>query len=135
MSVLASLLLAQSAAAIAPPALPTFDAPPSEAVAREIVVIGRKMKVWKGGIYKKGDRLACRIKVSSKDKDVDAIRCGAMLRCFAPEEAEFDRIAALDVPTKERNRMMQAHAESLTPCLDAAHEAGMRYLAESRAGK
>ena len=137
MSILAALLLAQAAtpAAVdpaAPSPLPAFDTPPSEAVAEEILVIGRKMAAWKGGVYKKDGRLACRIRESSGEDAVDAIRCGAMLRCFATEEAEFDRIAGLSLPTKERNRMMQALAQTLTPCLDAAHDAGMRFLAESR---
>ena len=136
MSLLASLLLAQAAAAspAALPPLPTFDAPPSEAVAEEIVVIGRRMEEWKGGLASKDGRLTCLTRKSSGDADVDAIRCGAMLRCFAPEQAEFARLAALDIPRKERDAKMQAHAETLVPCMDAAHEAGMRYLAESRAG-
>ncbi|GMM91884.1 hypothetical protein [Qipengyuania sp. MTN3-11] len=132
MSILASILLAQ-AAATAPPPLPTFVTPPSEAVAEEIVVIGRKLDTWKGGIASQDGQIACRTKQSTGDEDVDAIRCGAMLRCFAPEVEEMNRLSALDVPAEERNRLMQAHAKTLVPCLDAAHKAGMRYLAEVRA--
>lgn len=132
MSMIFSLLLAQAAPAVAPS---TFDlaAPSSETVAEEILVIGRKLETWKGGVYKRDDKLTCRITQSTGDKDIDAIRCGAMLRCFAPETEAFDRIAASDVPEADRNRQMQALAEKLKPCVAAADEAGTRHLAERRA--
>lgn len=136
MSFLAAFLVAQAAAvpATAPP-LPVFADPPTEKVAEEIVVIGRKLRTWKGGVYNRDGKLTCRIKKSTGDKDIDAIRCGAMLRCIAPAQMEFDRIAALDIPKTDRNRRMQALAERLQPCVEASHEAGMRYLAEARAHK
>ena len=138
MSLFVSLLLAQAAgAATTPQRIPVdemLEIPASEEVAEEIVVIGRELEKWKGGVYKQDGELRCRIKTSSGDEDVDAIRCGAMLRCFAPEVETMDRIAAMDIPRKERSEMMQAHAESLKPCLDAAHQAGMRFLAERRVG-
>ena len=138
MSILVSILLmAQSAAAPAAPAtpspLPTFVTAPSEEVAEEIVVIGKKLETWKGGLAAQDGQLTCRTNQSTGDTEIDGIRCGAMLRCFAPEVPEMNRLSSLDVPTEERNRLMQAHAETLVPCLDAAHEAGVRYLAEVRA--
>ncbi|UVI39902.1 hypothetical protein [Qipengyuania spongiae] len=138
MSILASILLmAQSVAAPAaappPPPLPTFVTAPTKEVADEIVVIGRKLEAWKGGLAAQDGQLTCRTNQSTGDEEIDGIRCGAMLRCFAPEVPEMNRLSSLDVPTEERNRLMQAHAETLVPCLDAAHEAGVRYLAEVRA--
>lgn len=139
MSILASILLfaqataAPAAASATPPPLPTFVTAPSEEVAEEIVVIGRKLETWKGGLSAQDGQLSCRTNRSTGDKEIDGIRCGAMLRCFAPEVPEMNRLSSLDVPTRERNRLMQAHAETLVPCLDEAHEAGVRYLAEVRA--
>ena len=136
MGFLLPLLFAQAVAG-APDRVPVDEMlaiPPSAEVAEEIVVIGRTMEKWKGGVYKQDGELKCRIKISSGDADVDAIRCGAMLRCVAPEVQTMDRIAALDIPRKERSEMLQAHMQSLTPCFDAAHEAGTRFLAERRVG-
>ena len=130
MSILAALIFVQAAPA-APP-LPAFVTPPSDAVAQEIVAIDRKMKSWKGGVYPKDGQLTCRISESTGDDDIDAIRCGAMLRCVAPAQADFDRIAALDIAKADREARLAVLAESLQPCIEAAHEAGMRYLAEMR---
>ena len=127
-SALTFAMFAQAAAA----ELPVPQGPPTEAVAEQITVIGKRLKTWKGGVYKKDGKLTCRITQSSGDKDVDMVRCGAMLRCYAPKAEELDAIAASDAPKADRNRKMQAVAEATIPCVEEASEAGVRMLAEER---
>ena len=106
-----------------------------EAVAQEIVVIGEKLKDWKGGVYKKDGRLTCRTEESSGDLGVDTIRCAAMVKCYAPRVEELDRIANEDSPRAERNAKMQVIAEEVVPCIEAAEEEGTRLLATARAAE
>ncbi len=116
------------------PDLPTPQGPPTEPVAEQIVQIERTMKRFEGGVYKKDGKLTCRIEASSGDKDVDMVRCGAMLRCLAPEAEELDAIAASDLPAADRSRQLQAIVAGAQPCVENAKAAGVRMLAEKRAG-
>lgn len=124
-------LLAQAAAPATPPPLP----PPSAEVAQEIVVIGTRAKTWRGGMTKRDGRLVCRTKQSTGDREIDAVRCGAMLRCAAPHVAEMDRIAASDLAREERNRQLTAIITGTMPCMDEAGRVGIRMLAEQREGQ
>ena len=121
-------VLAQAAAAD----LPVPHGPPTEPVAEQIVVLGEKLKTWKGGVYKKDGKLTCRITQPSGDKNVDMVRCGAMLRCYAPKAAALDAIAASDESRKARNLKKQAIAQETMPCVEEASAAGVRMLAEKR---
>ena len=120
------LALAQSSEATAPP-------PSEEAVGEEIVVIGKKMDEWKGGIFKRDGKLTCRTEKSSGDLAIDAVHCGAMVKCYAAYVEELDRIAAKDAPRKQRNAEMQAIGEAVIPCLEDAKAEAVRRLAEFRA--
>lgn len=127
---LALALLAQAAAD-----LPVPQGPPSAAVAAEMKAIGQKLETFRGGVYKKDGKLTCRIAASSGDKAIDMVRCGAMLRCYAPRADELDAIAASAAPKAERSRKMQAVVASTQPCVTDASAAGVRMLAEERAGR
>lgn len=124
-------LLAQTAAPATPPPLP----PPSAEVAQEIVVVGTRAKIWRGGVFKRDGKLVCRTRQSSGDREIDAMRCGAMLRCFAPRAAEMDRIAAAKLPDAERQRQFKAVSDGAVPCLEEADAVGIRLLAERRKGQ
>ncbi|MDG6079462.1 hypothetical protein E3U23_09680 [Erythrobacter litoralis] len=126
-----ALVLAVVAQA-AVPDLPVPQGPPTEEVAEQITVIGQRLKTFKGGVYKKDGKLTCQIAQSTGDKAVDMIRCGAMLRCYAPKADELDAIAASDASQADRNRRMQVIAEATLPCVENASDAGVRMLAEKR---
>lgn len=124
-------LLAQAAAPATPPPLP----PPTAEVAKEIVVVGNRAKSWRGGLTKRDGKLVCRTRTSTGDREIDAMRCGAMLRCFAPRAAQMDRIAASDLPAEEKNRQYKAVGDGAVPCLEEADAVGIRLLAEQRKGQ
>ena len=127
--IVTSLLLA-----LAQAGEPAAQSAPSEAaVADEIVVIGKKMDMWRGGIFKRDGQLTCRTEKSSGDLAIDAVHCGAMVKCYAPHVEELDRIAAKDAPRSQRNAEMQAIGEAAKPCLEDAKAEAVRRLAEFRA--
>ncbi|WFL78604.1 hypothetical protein P7228_05955 [Altererythrobacter arenosus] len=105
----------------------------SPEVSDQALVIGERLKTWKGGLYKKDGQLTCRIEKSTGDPEIDAIRCGALLRCFGPNAEKMDAIAGSDLPREDRNRRMQELAQATKPCLEGAHKAGTMFLAEKRA--
>jgi hypothetical protein len=124
-SLIATLVLAAAPAA----------APPSPEAGNEIVVIARKMKSWRGNVRQVDGELVCRTKKSTGDRAIDAIRCEAMLACYAPLQPEMSRIAASDLGRAEKKRRMTETAQSAFPCLDQHHEAAVARLAEQRAGR
>ncbi len=99
MSVLA--LLVAGATPLAP-VLPTPE------VAQEIVVMGKKLKGWKGGVSKVGGRMVCKTRKSSGDKALDAIRCGAMLNCMKPLEPRIDTLMGSTLAPSEKKTRFAA---------------------------
>ena len=87
------------------------------------------------GLRKQDGELACRTRRSTGDKDIDAIRCDAMLTCMAPIEGQIDAVASSDLPTAERNRRISELSMSATPCMDDYHDRAVARLAAQRAAQ
>lgn len=122
-AVLALLLLAGSAAA----------PPPAEAPS-EIVVIGERLKEWRGTWGSRNGQLACRTTRSTGDAAIDAVGCQALVTCAAPLVPQFQAIAAAKLSKAARQRRMDAVSRSMLPCLQQEREAGIAALADQRAG-
>ena len=122
-----SFLLALAAAATAP------TPPPSPDVGQEIVVIGKKLRNWKGGVSKVGGRMICKTSKTSGDRRIDAIRCGAMLTCTRPLESRIDALMASDRSGAEKKRAFDALLQGAVPCLNEQEQTGIARLAEERA--
>ena len=122
-----SLLALLAAATAAPP-------PPSPAVAQEIVVIGRKMKIWKGGVSKVGGQMICKSSKSSGDKPVDAINCGAMLSCLKPLETRIDAVMSSSLSASQKRRGFNAILAGSEPCMQAYADVAVERLARERTG-
>ncbi len=107
--------------------------PPSPEVANEIVVIGQKVRTWKGRLSKNDGQLSCRTTRSTGDSEVDVIRCAAMMTCTRPIEAELERVSALKaVKRAERERQLNAALATTIPCMDDYFATASRALAERR---
>ena len=99
----------------------------------EIVVIGRKLRNWKGRFAKKDGQLSCRTTKSTGDRDIDAIRCGGMIACTGPIEAELERLSASkSLKRVEKERQMNSLLQTTIPCMDDYFIAATRALAEKR---
>lgn len=127
---LATLLALAGAAQAQAPA-----APATGAVAREIVVIGQKLRTWQGGVTKEQGRLVCRTRKSSGDPRLDAIRCGAMLTCTRPIEAKIDRLMSSDASRTAKRDGFAALLASAKPCLEAYEAEAVARLAAERAAE
>lgn len=121
-------LLALLAAASAPLA----PVSPTPEVAREIVVMGKKLKDWKGGVSKVGGRMVCKTSKSSGDRALDAIRCGAMLSCLKPLEPRIDALMGSTLSTGEKRKGFQKLLTGIEPCLETYADGAVARLAEDR---
>ena len=126
-----NLALALLAAAPAMPAAPPAT-PPATDVGREIVVIAKQMRGWKGGVSKVNGRMVCRTSQSSGDKALDAIRCGAMLTCMKPLEPRIDALMASDRSRREKRDGFDAMVKSAEPCVTAYESDAVSRLAATR---
>ena len=125
---LALLAVAQAASA--------QQAPIDEAkVAEHLAAIETRMSAWDGGLTKRDGQVVCQTVTSSGDEAADAIRCAAMLQCYAPYTARLDAIAASDAPIEERRTQMQAIGEQAAPCIATAGAQAAQRLAEYRAAR
>ena len=107
-------------------------APSADPVDDQIVVIGEKLKTWKGGVTKENGRLMCRTKESTGDKQLDAIRCGGMLTCIKPLEPRIDKLMSSDVSRLEKRDKFNAMLAGTKPCLDEYEDAAIARLAAER---
>lgn len=132
MNILLPVLLLMQAASGAPaPETPAGE----DAVKEQIILIGERLKTWQGGIYKREGDLTCRIGKGTGDLEIDAIRCGALIECFAPLADPMDAVYASDLPEADRNRQMQEIAATATPCIDQFHVTQTVKLARKRAAE
>jgi hypothetical protein len=100
----------------------------------QIVVMGRKLREWRGTWRSKKGVLSCQTKRSTKDAEIDAVGCRALLKCVPPVVPKMQAIAASKLPKAERQRQMDAASQALIPCFEREHQAGIAALADRRAG-
>jgi hypothetical protein len=124
MSVLAAFLILS----VAPAGISPVDE------ASEIVVIGEKLKEWRGNWGSRNGALSCQTTRSTGDAEIDAVGCQALVTCAAPLVPRFKAIAAAKASKSARRRQMDAAAQSMMPCLAEQREAGIAALADRRAG-
>ena len=104
-----------------------------EAVANEIVVIGKQLKSWKGkGKTKNGD-ITCKTTKSTGDPEIDQIACAAIVGCMAEVQPRIVEIMGLDLDKAERDRRIDKAGEAMAPCMKRRHDAGVDALARKRA--
>lgn len=122
MSMLAALLLAS-----APAALPV-------AHADEIVVIGERLKAWRGKFGTKKGVASCRTTKSTGDREIDAIGCASMVTCLTPHAPQMQAIADMKLPRTERNRLLTEAMQPIGACVFERRGDAIAELAARRAG-
>ena len=106
----------------------TSAAPPAPAVPDEIVVIGNRLKGWKGRITPAGRGLRCVTTTSSGDAEVDRIGCGAMVTCFTRDRARLTAEAS----RRRQPAQPSAGFEAMGRCVRDFYEVAIADLAERR---
>ena len=105
-------------------------------VANQEMLIRKSLATWQGGAAKNDGKVGCVTKQTTGDKQIDAIRCGAVVTCFTPVAPKLDALEANDALTdEERQRQMAAVSETTAPCLKAYTDKAIGILAKTRAGE
>lgn len=101
---------------------------------QEVVVIGNRLKAFRGHWRSNGSRSACEVQRSSGDREVDAIGCAVITDCSRAVEPRIVAIArdrALNAAGR-RAAMTPINAE-LGRCMQTRHDAAVTALADRRA--
>ncbi|MFA9201742.1 MAG: hypothetical protein ACEQR8_11290 [Cypionkella sp.] len=107
---------------------------PAPAVAEEIVVIGERLKEWRGKWRTRSGAATCATTRSTGDREIDALGCAALVACVTPLIPRMQAIAELKLSKPERNRRMDAAAQDIGPCLAERRGDAIAALAARRAG-
>jgi hypothetical protein len=100
----------------------------------EIIVIGEKLKSWRGTIRTHDGQQVCKTTKSTGDKAIDAIGCGAMLACFAPEQERLDALQKSSKDAEEYRRVSEPVFEAIGACLAEKRSAGVDAFVKQRRG-
>lgn len=98
----------------------------------EIVVIGQRLAHWTGTYKIRGSKLRCATKVSTGDRDVDALGCKAFEICadpLAPRIAKSDEKSLAD---EDRASLKAGIRRDLAACVDEQRIQLIAQLAQSR---
>jgi hypothetical protein len=98
----------------------------------EIVVIGERLNRWRGKTVNKNGIRTCKTLKSTKDRDIDAIGCNAMLTCIMSLEAEATSLAAGAKSKEEAATLLRPYYSKLGVCVRAERSRQIAALAKSR---
>jgi hypothetical protein len=116
-----ALLLAQAA----PPPAPGAD---------DIVVIGEKLKGWKGRVSDTIGIHSCRTTQSTGDKEIDTIGCRVLTDCFVPMKPQMIAAARAAGRDAEKRKAAQAPLNAeMTACFKERRTALIEDLLDRRA--
>jgi hypothetical protein len=118
-------------ATLALAAIQPVTEPPAE---NEIVVVGNKLREWRGNWRLRKGVVSCKTKRSTGDKAIDAIGCDAMVQCFGPLAPRFAALEGGKLPKDELRRQTDALLQeaAIGVCLTAKREAGIAALVAAR---
>jgi hypothetical protein len=109
------------------------DAAPPAAPSEDVVVIGERLKNWRGRI---GDvshtPMRCRTTKSTGDRDIDAIGCETMTACFSQMRERMVAIGDRRQPKAARDALRASVEHDLGTCFEERHDSLVAELAERR---
>jgi hypothetical protein len=112
--------------------LATPEATSPAPVADEIVVIGQRLKTWKGRVAQTRGALGCVTTRSAGDPEVDRIACDAMVACVTPLRHRLEAAGDKRRPKAERQAIRSAVEREVGPCLLERGDTLVADLAERR---
>jgi len=124
------LLVATLALAAAQPAV---EVPADD----EIVVMGNKLRDWRGSWRVRYGVVKCKTKRSTADREIDAIGCSAMVTCMTPLVPQWREIEDADLPKAELESRLNGLLQStkVGNCFGTVREHGIAAVVAARRGK
>jgi hypothetical protein len=109
---------------------PTPDAGTPEE--REIVVIGRQLRDWRGTWRLRSGKVACKTVTSTGDAEIDRIGCQAMINCIEPKVAAITAITAEKKDRATVQTRINEVIQGQMTCLETERNQGIDTLAAAR---
>jgi hypothetical protein len=110
-------------------AQPAAPAPPG---GDSIVVIGERLKSWRGRVSPTGQAMRCVTERSTRDADIDRIGCDTMVTCITPMRGRIQEAADRRRPRAERQALEASYSRDLTACFTRERDRRIADLAERR---
>lgn len=107
--------------------------PPPAQDGEDIVVMGKRLDTWRGQYRVRGGQVICRTTKSTRDAEIDAIGCAALVTCLTPIATEFEAIAK--GPRGGRDRRLDTLLKTRYPCLTETRKVGIERLVAQRRGE
>lgn len=103
----------------------------------EILVLGNKLRDWRGSWRVRDGVVKCKTKRSTRDREIDAIGCGAMVTCMTPLVPQWQAIEDADLPKAELESRLNGLLQSanVADCFRAVREQGIAALVAARRSK
>ena len=103
---------------------------PPAAVDDDIVVIGHRLQTWRGEVATTLGFTTCSTKMSTGDKDIDAIGCEALKACWGPTHVRYEAANSRKLAADDRKLRTDAVLAELKACvvekraplIDALHD-------------
>ncbi|OYY64849.1 hypothetical protein [Sphingomonas sp. 28-62-11] len=86
-------------------------------VADEVIVVGRRLKNWRGKASFKGSTATCKTTISTGDQEIDGIGCQALEVCLPPLQGRVDASNAKGIKPAVRKKMVTALNSDLAACV------------------
>lgn len=119
-------------------ALTQVEAPAAEPpIDNEIVVLGNKLRDWRGSWRVRDRVMKCKTKRSTGDRAIDAVGCNAMVTCMTPLAPQWKAIEDADLPKAELESRLNGMLQSakVGDCFATVREQGIAALVAARRSK
>ncbi|MEY4953169.1 MAG: hypothetical protein RL299_1593 [Pseudomonadota bacterium] len=100
----------------------------------EITVIAHKLKNWRGDWTLRGDKIVCKVRKSTGDRQIDAVGCEAFVVCLTPRVPQFKAISDSKLERKVKDAQVLEEMKAAIPCIDQERSDRIAALADRRAG-
>ncbi|TPG14462.1 hypothetical protein [Sphingomonas oligophenolica] len=107
-------------------------AAPAPKESGEIVVVGERLKNWRGRFAVRGGKSTCKTIVSTGDAEIDAIGCQAMATCLPPMQARIIASDAKGIQRDARKDLKAALGLELAQCCQNRRDALVVELVDRR---
>lgn len=100
----------------------------------EIVVVGNKLRDWRGTWRVRDGAVKCKTKRSTGDREIDAIGCNAMVTCMTPLVPQWQEIEDADLRKAELEARLNGLLQSakVADCFKTVREESIAALVSAR---
>ncbi len=99
--------------------------------------MSNKLRDWRGSWRVRDGAVKCKTKRSTRDREIDAVGCNALVMCMAPFVPQWQEIEDAKLPKAELESRLNGllQSKNLGDCFRTAREQGIAALVATRRSK